>query len=77
MDEIEKKFTKEAKELFVGRTITSVRYMTKEEQEEMGWFYRPIVLHLDDGTLVFPVQDEEGNDGGVIFTNSETIPKLR
>jgi len=35
--------------------------------EQMGWYSRPIVIHLDDGSMIFPSQDDEGNDGGALF----------
>ena len=50
-----------------GRKIVGVRWLSPEECEDMGWYSRPIVIQLDDGTLLFPSQDDEGNDGGALF----------
>jgi hypothetical protein len=52
----------------VGRTIVKVRKMTKKEAEQEGWLYKnTIVLELDDGTLIYPSGDEEGNHPGALF----------
>ena len=50
-----------------GRTIVGVRWLSSKECEDMGWYSRPIVIHLDDGSMIFPSQDDEGNDGGALF----------
>lgn len=57
-----------AKQL-VGRTIKSVLYMDNESAEEMGWYSRPIVIELDDGTQLIPMSDDEGNNGGALATS--------
>jgi hypothetical protein len=54
----------------VGRTIASVRWMDEEEMEASGWERSPIVLQLDDGTLLFPSADDEGNNAGALFTQA-------
>ena len=54
---------------FVGKKIVAVRYMSSEECNDMGWDSAPICLLLDDGTYIFPSRDDEGNDGGALFTN--------
>lgn len=76
MSEIEKRWTKVAADQLVGRRIVLVRYMKDSEAQDMGWGARPIVLILDDGNLIYPAMDEEGNDAGVIFTNNEAQPVL-
>ena len=56
-----------------GKTIVDVRSMTDEEIEAEGWTTSnthgaaPIVLELDDGSLIFPSQDPEGNGPGALF----------
>ena len=50
-----------------GRTISSIRYMSQEEANDLCWDSRPLVLHLDNGTMLFMSRDEEGNDGGSLF----------
>lgn len=51
----------------LNRKIVAVRYMTEKEQAEVGWSYRPIVLHLDNGSMIYPSMDDEGNDAGALF----------
>jgi hypothetical protein len=56
-----------AEERLVGRTVKSVRYLTPEETKEMGWYSRPLVIEFDDGSLIFPSRDDEGNGAGALF----------
>ena len=51
-----------------GRTIKTARYMTQQEMGNMAWGQAPIVLGLDDGTLLIPSRDPEGNEAGSLFT---------
>lgn len=56
----------------IGRRITDQRPMTEEEATLEGWRFSgvhgaPTVLVLDDGTLIYPSQDHEGNGPGVLF----------
>tara|TARA_B100000242_G_scaffold211612_1_gene153979 strand:- start:1991 stop:2251 length:261 start_codon:yes stop_codon:yes gene_type:complete len=53
-----------ARKLFEGKKIVSVRYMTEEEAEENDIEARPLCFKLDDGTIVIPLSDDEGNNGG-------------
>ena len=48
----------------VGKKIQTVRYMTSEEAKESGWSKQPLLIQLDDGLTIIPLQDDEGNDGG-------------
>lgn len=68
--QIEETWTKEATTRLKGKTITLVRYLSEEEQEGLGWYSRPVVIQFDDGTLLFPSRDDEGNDGGALFGQS-------
>ena len=58
----------------VGKEIVSVSFMSKEEAEEWGWYNRPIQLRLSDGHQLIISQDDEGNDGGSVFTSYEELP---
>jgi hypothetical protein len=51
----------------VGRTIKTARYLTPQEAANCGWRHSTLVLELDDGTLLFPSSDDEGNDAGNLF----------
>lgn len=59
-----------------GRTVKAVRYMSEEEAKEMMLDSRPVAIFFDDGSFVFPMRDDEGNDGGALFTSNETNPVL-
>ena len=56
---------------FVGKRIVDVRPMTPEELQLEGWdapmFGTVPVFVLDDGTLIYPSQDAEGNGPGELF----------
>ena len=63
----------------VGRKIVSVRYWTQTEVDLQDWHQRPVQIELDNGYVLIPMRDDEGNDGGSIGTNIEglnTIPVL-
>lgn len=51
----------------IGKKIKDVRQMTKKEAEQFGWYKRPFVLQLEDGTWIVPQSDDEGNDGGAAW----------
>jgi hypothetical protein len=57
----------------VGKKIMNIRPMTKKEYGEMGWEgHHPVmVLILEDGTLLYPSSDYEGNSGGALFGRKE------
>ena len=58
----------------VGRTITKVEYIPRDEAKENMWHNRPIAILLDNKDWIFPTMDDEGNDGGAIHT---TIKELQ
>ena len=56
----------------IGQKIVSVRKMTERERGWEGWENDPspvFALVLENGTLLYPSRDEEGNGGGVLFGN--------
>lgn len=68
-----------AAKALVGRTIVGARYLTEEESRQLGWYNRTVILKLDDGSLIWPSRDDEGNGAGAMFTNIpdlETIPVI-
>jgi len=74
-DRWEKKISSE----LVGKTIAEVRYLTKYEVEEMMWDKVPLAITFTDGSWIFPMADDEGNDGGSFATSIEgleTIPVM-
>jgi hypothetical protein len=71
---LELKWIKKISSLLVGKKIVKIQYMTEKVAEEQGWYRRPIQIKLEDGTWLTPSQDDEGNDGGSIYTNIEQLP---
>ena len=66
---------KKADELLLNKKIVAVEWMNTAEQEEIGWHSRPVCLKLDDGTWIFPMADDEGNDGlSLIHISEPTRP---
>ena len=68
---------KKASKVFLGRKIVKIEWLSDKEMNEMGWYNRPICLLLDDGTWIFPMADDEGNNGGALATTNkmeETFP---
>jgi len=76
MDKTEKRWTKVARNILFNRTITGVRYMNKEEADDLAWYKRPVGFHLDSGIWIYASMDDEGNDGGALFTTDEKEPTL-
>lgn len=66
-----KNWIKYANKHLKGRTILEVRYMTDREQDNMNWNSKAIVMHLDNGSLLLPSRDDEGNDAGALFGQTE------
>jgi len=54
----------------IGRKIVDVIALSKDIVEAEGWEHSPyacIGLLLDDGNIIYPSQDEEGNGPGALF----------
>jgi len=64
----------ETSRILVGKKIASIRQLTKEELEEEGWDKGTTAIVLDDGTLVYPSQDDEGNGPGALFGIKDKLP---
>lgn len=65
--QMEKHWTKEAGDALTGKRVKAVRYLTSSEARDLDWYKRPLVIEFEDGTLLFPASDAEGNNGGVLF----------
>ena len=75
----EARWTKAAQNALVGRTIVAARYLGKDEANRLGWYARSVVFELDNGVLVWPSMDDEGNAAGALFTTDpdhDTLPVL-
>ena len=70
-------FTRRVEKFLLGQKIVKVEYMSEEDAEDMDWVNRPIQIRLSNGIWLTPTQDDEGNDGGSISTNTtDIIPTL-
>lgn len=74
--QIETQWTGIAGKQLVGKRIVGVRYMTQTEADNYMWSYRALVVMLDDGSYFIPSADDEGNDGGALFTSNQEEPVL-
>jgi len=70
-----KRWEKFAQDVLLNKKIVKVRYLTNEEQKNLGWYRKAVVIQLQDGTLFFPSADDEGNDAGAIFFQSKDYPE--
>ena len=69
-------WTERVKKHLVGRTIVKVLYLPRKYAKKLDWLERPIVLRLDDGSYIYPMRDDEGNDGGALATGYDDIPTI-
>ena len=60
----------------VGKTIKSVFFLDRKTADELGIMSLPLVIRFTDGSLIFPMADAEGNDGGALFTTIEGIETI-
>jgi len=53
----------------IGKKIVSIRPISKAELEEEGWdgHGATSVIELEDGTIIYPSSDDEGNNAGTLF----------
>ena len=64
MNDSELIMTKLATKHLKGKTIKKVYYLEKNDAEQCLWHQRPIVIEFEDGSIIMPMSDDEGNDGG-------------
>ena len=74
-------WNKKAEKLLKGRTIKKVQYMTKENADIIGWSKRPLLIVLDNDSILYSQADDEGNDGGALYIDNgsehgNTLPVL-
>jgi len=69
-----KYWTKKAADHLIGRKIVAVEYLLDPELEEFMWHKSPLAMKLDDGHWIYPTMDDEGNDGGAMFTTYSDLP---
>lgn len=66
-ERLTQEWAKTGQDALIGKKIIAVRYLTEEEQSDLMWHSKCVVITLDDGTLIFPSQDDEGNDAGALY----------
>jgi len=66
-------WNKKVSDFLVGKTIQSVRYMNDEEMEDFMWYHKPVIIKFTDGSYIIPQKDDEGNDGGALFTSDDDL----
>lgn len=49
----------------IGKKIVNVRPLSPKEIDALGWSHG-LVIELEDGTLLCPQRDDEGNDAGTV-----------
>mgnify|MGYP006088847561 CR=1 FL=1 len=72
--ESETQWNEKTSSLLLGKTITLVRYMNDNEQEELGWYNKAVVIQLDDGTALIPTPDNKRNKAGALYTTNAWLP---
>lgn len=75
----EEYWTGKVKKALLGKKIVKVEFMHQDSVTKNMWYKRPVCLLLDDGNWIYPMMDDEGNDGGAMgttFDKLETIPVL-
>ncbi len=76
MRDIETEWTAKAMTVLKGRTIEDVRYLTRDEAHDAGWYSRPLVMFLDSGDWIVPMSDDEGNDAGSLSYLGGVLPVI-
>ena len=71
--ELKTEWGRRATKHLVGKKIVQVRYLNKKEMDDLGWDQIPLVMFFNDGSYMFPSQDDEGNDGGSLFTSFKDL----
>lgn len=59
-----------------GKTIKGVEYLTQKEADDSMWYSRPVVIVFTDGSYIIPMSDDEGNDGGSLYTSDKDVPVI-
>ncbi len=72
----------EMEKSLVGKRVVETRYLKDAEMKALGWEESVPVIIFDDGSMLFPSRDDEGNGGGALFgqgpKNEElTFPVIR
>ena len=69
-------WNKKAQELLLNKKIIKVEYMDSKEAKNAMWDNRPVRIILEDGTNIFPMRDDEGNDGGALWLGNHDLDEV-
>ena len=76
--DIREHWTKKAEDNLLGCQIVKVEYMPDEEVKDMMWYNSPLCILLENPKgekfWIYPSRDDEGNDGGALFTTIKGYP---
>ena len=75
-EHLKKQWVDEVSAKLVGRKIVKVRYMSKDEVKDYGWYNAAVLIKLDDGTTLYPMSDDEGNNAGSLATTNKDLPVI-
>ena len=62
------------KKNLIGKTIKNVIYIPLKDCKDRYWSKSPIAIELNDGNWIYPTSDDEGNNGGAMYTTFEDLP---
>jgi hypothetical protein len=63
---LKQRWQRTAEKQLLGRRIVSIRWMTDAWQNDLGWQAAAPMIVLDDGTIIWPATDDEGNEAGAV-----------
>lgn len=74
----QQRIEKKLKDLLLDAKVIGIEYLNPHEVDEMAWDKKPICITLKtkDGAIVhlIPQSDDEGNNGGAMYTNLRDMP---
>lgn len=63
----------DATKLFKGKVVSHIRYTTEVEMLDLDWSSRAPIVFFTDGSYLMASADDEGNSGGVFWTDEEEM----
>jgi hypothetical protein len=64
--ELTQTWVEKAREVLKGRTIVAVTYASERDIADSYFSKRGLRILLDNGTEIYPMADDEGNDFGAV-----------
>ena len=63
----------EATKIFKDKVVSHIRYTTEVEMLDLDWSSRTPIVFFTDGSYLMASADDEGNSGGVFWTDEEQM----